>query len=267
MTGSPVSPPAQGRLVTPAGARDVVWHVPEEAPVAILLNGQSFAVMMVTPADLQDFVRGFALTEGIVDSLSQIGELVLEAVADGFVANLKLDPERAAAVDGRRRSIPGRSGCGICGAQTIGAALPRLPRVSGRRPELAALQAAFAALPTAQTMNAQNHSTHAAAFCDGMGSILVLREDIGRHNALDKLVGAMAGAGLNGADGFILLSSRISIELVQKAAVIGVPLLAAVSGPSALALRQAAGIGMVLACRDRDGIMIFDPALTGVSVP
>lgn len=260
-----VSPPVHGRLVGAAGERDIVWRVPEEAPIAILLNGQSFAVMMATPADLEDFARGFALTEGIVTDPAQLRDLVVGEASDGYVVNLKLDPDRATAAEDRRRSIPGRSGCGICGAQTIGAALPKLPRVAGILPKPEAVLETFGALPGVQDMNAENRSTHAAAFCDRAGRIMLVREDIGRHNALDKLAGAMQVRGLKGADGFILMSSRISIELVQKAAILGVPLLAAVSSPSALALRQAAAVGMTLACLAKDGLMMFDKASMGVN--
>lgn len=261
------SPAVRGRVVTPDAACDAVWRVPEETPLAVLLNGTSFAVMMATPADLEDFALGFALTEGIVRDIGEVRSLRIADAVDGFVINMVVDPARAEAVEARRRSIPGRSGCGICGAQTIGAALPKLPRVAGPKPSLEAVEAAFAALPAVQSMNAENRSTHAAAFCDGDGTIRLLREDVGRHNALDKLGGALATAGLRAADGFVLLSSRISVEMVQKAAILGAPFLAAVSGPSALALRQAAAAGMGLACRAGAGIMIFDTASIGRAVP
>ena len=255
-----VSPAVRGRVVSVKGETGAVWRVPEEVPLAILLNGTSFAVMMATPSDLEDFALGFALTEGIVDSIGAIDSLRIADTGDGFVLNLVVDPARVAAVAGRRRALAGRTGCGICGAQTMGAALPRLPKVRGRVPAMEALRAAYAALPSAQRMNALNHSTHAAAYCDASGTILALREDIGRHNALDKLGGALAHAGLQAQKGFILLSSRISVEMVQKAAILGVPFLAAVSGPSALALRQARETGMGLACGAGEDIMVFDPA-------
>jgi FdhD protein len=256
----PVSPAVRGSVVSRARSRAAVWRVPEETPLAVLLNGQSFAVMMATPADLEDFALGFALTEGIVADIGQIDSLRIAEAADGFVLNLTLDPTRVAAVAERRRTLAGRSGCGICGAQSIAAALPRPPRVWGAAPSVEALGAAYAALPGRQAMNAENCSTHAAAFCDASGAILVLREDIGRHNALDKLGGALARSGRTARDGFVLLSSRISVEMVQKAAVLGAPFVAAVSAPSALALRMAAEAGMGLAGRAGDDIMIFETA-------
>lgn len=262
LTGAPPphSPAVRGSVLSNGSARDVLWRVPEETPLAILLNGESFAVMMGTPADLEDFAAGFALTEGIVDDLNEIQGLRIAEARDGLVLNLQVDPARVRAVEERRRSLAGRAGCGVCGAQTIAAALPRPPRVFGPRPGIAALQAAYAALPDVQAMNAENRSTHAAAFCDGRGRIVLLREDIGRHNALDKLGGALARAGREAREGFILLSSRISVEMVQKAAVIGVPFLAAVSAPSALALRTAGEAGMGLAGLAGDEVMIFETA-------
>lgn len=263
-----VSPSACGRLVTPAGERKVIWQVPEEMPLAVLLNGSSFAVMMGTPADLEDFAVGFALTEGIVADAAQIESLRIAEAADGFLLNLRVDPARVAAMEERRRSLPGRSGCGICGAQTIAAALPRPRWTSGKAPSYEALESAFAALPGAQIMNHRNRSTHAAAFCRGNGAIVDIREDIGRHNALDKLAGALARSvpSRDVSSGFVLLSSRVSVEMVQKAAAIGVPFLAAISAPSALALRMAARAGMGVAGCSREGIMIFDTGTSGENV-
>jgi len=260
LAGTPpsVSPAVRGSLVSAQGAETAVWRVPEETPLAVLLNGQSFAVMMGTPADLEDFALGFALTEGIVQEAAQVTSLRLAEAQDGLVLNLRVDPARVAAVEERRRSLAGRAGCGVCGAQTIAAALPRPPRVSGPAPGLDALRAAYAAMPGLQAMNADNRSTHAAAFCDEGGRIVLLREDIGRHNALDKLAGALAREGRDAASGFVLLSSRISVELVQKAAVMRAPFLAAVSAPSALALRKAGEAGMGLAGLAGDDIMIFE---------
>ena len=262
LTGAqqPVSPAVRGAVVSRRGSKGAVWRVPEETPLAVLLNGESFAVMMGTPADLEDFAVGFALTEGIVDDAAQITSLRIAEAGDGFILNLRLDPARVDAVAERKRSLPGRAGCGVCGAQTIAAALPRPPKVAGAHPEAAALEAAYAAMPDLQAMNAENRSVHSAAYCDLQGDIRLLREDIGRHNALDKLAGALARSGQDARDGFILLSSRISVEMVQKAAVLGAPFLAAVSAPSALALRTASAAGMGLAGLAGDDIMIFETA-------
>lgn len=254
------SPGVRGRL---SSGREALWRVPEEVPLAILLNGGNFAVMMGTPSDLADFAIGFALTEGIVETPAEIERLAIAEASDGYVLNLSVPPGRAEAVADRRRSFAGRAGCGICGAQTVAAALPRPPRVSGSGPAAEALLAAFRALSATQEMNAENRSTHAAAFCDRDGRVLLTREDIGRHNALDKLGGALARSGRRARDGFVLLSSRISVEMVQKAAMLGVPFLAAISAPSALALRKAAEAGMGLAALAGDEAMIFETRARG----
>lgn len=249
-----------GRLLEGEGSRPAHWAVPEEAPLAVLLNGEAFAVMLATPADIEDFALGFALTEGIVAEPGELRALRIAEAQDGLVLNLVVDADRAAAAAERRRTLAGRAGCGLCGAQTIAAALPPPRRVSGPAPSAGALRAAFAAFEAAQPMRAENRSVHAAAFCDGAGRILRLREDIGRHNALDKLAGALAREGRDARAGFVLLSSRLSVEMVQKAAAIGCPFLAAVSAPSALALRTAARAGMGVASLAGEGIMVFDTA-------
>jgi FdhD protein len=255
---SDVSPRVTGTLLTGEGAHPQAWQVPQETPVAVLVNGESFAVMMATPADLEDFAVGFALTEGIVPSVARIESLRIGEAGDGYLLNLRVAERHAAAAQDRKRSITGRSGCGICGAQTIEAAVPRPPRVQGRTPEAAALRRAYDALRDFQVMNRTNHSTHAAAFCRADGTIERVREDIGRHNALDKLIGSLARDGRDAKDGFILMSSRISVELVQKAAVAGAPFLAAVSAPSKLAIDVAERCGMGLGSLAAEGIMVFD---------
>jgi FdhD protein len=250
-----VSPAAFGRV----GERAAIWHVAEEVPVAFLVNGEHFAVMMATPEDLADFATGFALTEGLVESASDIRSLRFADAADGIIANMRLDPEAAERAARRHRTLAGRAGCGICGAQTLEAALPPPPRVHGTVPDPAAIAAALEGLADHQPMKRVNRSTHAAAFCDRQGSVLLAREDIGRHNALDKLAGAMARGGFKAADGFVALSSRVSVEMVQKAAIIGTACLAAISPPSALALRMAARAGMTVAGLGREGVILFAP--------
>jgi FdhD protein len=254
-----VSPRFSGRLLTADGERRAEWQVAEEVPLAVLVNGENFAVMMLTPADLEDFALGFALTEGLIRRASDLEAVRLGEAADGLVANLKIAPALLSGMEARRRTLAGRAGCGICGAQTIAAAVPRPRRVSGMLPDYAALAQAYAALPAAQIMNRANHTTHAAAYCSLSGEIQALREDIGRHNALDKLAGALAREGRDANEGFVLLSSRVSVEMVQKAATIAAPSLAAVSAPSALALRMAGGAGMTVFARTPDGIMAFPP--------
>ena len=258
------SPEFSGRLMAPDGRQSVVpWRLAEEVPAAVLYNGQFFAVMMVTPADLEDFGLGFTVTEGIVAAQSEIADVRVAETHDGFALNIKIPEDRTAGIDTRRRVLTGRSGCGICGAQTLDAAVAPPRPVSGVAPGIAGLQRAYRDFPAEQVMNRQNHSTHAAALAGPDGAILLVREDVGRHNALDKLIGAALRAGTDLRAGFILVSSRCSMELVQKAAVAGVPFLASVSAPTALAVRLAQTAGMGLAALSPDGIMLFGNTATG----
>lgn len=250
---------AAGVAVNPAGMRRSEWQVAEEVPLAILLNGEDFAVMMVTPADLEDFVLGFALTEGLVGTTDDIRKLSVTRASDGYMANVSLDPQKVEKADGRRRRLAGRSGCGVCGAQSLAAAITKPRRVRGSLPETKAIHAAFAGFSDRQVMRRENHSTHAAALCGQDGRILLIREDIGRHNALDKLAGAVARGDFDVTQSFVLLSSRVSYEMVQKSAAIGVPLVAAASAPSALSLRVAKAADLTLVVKARDSLMYFHP--------
>jgi FdhD protein len=253
-----LSPHVSGRIHSKDGIRPEVWRLPEEAPASILYNGQSFAVMMVTPADLEDFAVGFSITEGIAASRAEIGSVRVVEAADGFLVNVEVNEGALERAEGRRRTLTGRSGCGICGAQSLDAVMKPLAKVSGVRPEAEAILKAFEQLPKLQPMNFENRSTHAAAFCDLSGNVELVREDIGRHNALDKLAGALARQGRDASSGFILMSSRCSIELVQKAAAIHAPFLASISAPTLLALRLAQKAGMGIGAKSRDGLMMFD---------
>jgi len=254
------SPAFTGQLIAADGThREQSWRLAEEVPAAVLYNGQFFAVMMVTPADLEDFATGFTVTEGIVQSADEIIEVRVAEMADGFALNIKIAPERMVGIETRRRVLTGRSGCGICGAQTLDAAVAPPRQVKGGAHSVAAIERAYRELPDRQIMNRQNHSTHAAAFAGADGAIQLVREDVGRHNSLDKLIGALLNAKADPRAGFILVSSRCSMELVQKAAMAGVPFLASVSAPTALAVRLAQIAGMGLAASSRDGIMLFEP--------
>jgi FdhD protein len=253
-----LSPHVSGRIHSQDGIHPEIWKLAEEAPASILYNGQSFAVMMVTPADFEDFAVGFSITEGIAASPAEIGSIRIAEAADGFLVNVEVDAGALQRAEGRRRTLTGRSGCGICGAQSLDAVMKPLAHVSGTWPEAAAIEKAFETMPSLQPMNLENRSTHAAAFCDLSGNVELAREDIGRHNALDKLAGALARQGRDASGGFILMSSRCSVELVQKAAAIRAPFIASVSAPSALALRLAQGAGMGVAARARGGLMMFD---------
>ncbi len=253
-----VSPHVSGRVYSGGSVRAEVWKLAEEAPASILYNGASFAVMMVTPSDLEDFAVGFSITEGIAASADEIGSIRIAEAADGFLVNIEVNAGALERAEGRRRTLTGRSGCGICGAQSLDAVMKPLAQVAGKRPETNAVLKAFELMPSMQPMNLDNRSTHAAAYCDLSGKVELVREDIGRHNALDKLAGALAREGRDASGGFILMSSRCSVELIQKAAALRAPLIASVSAPSALALRLAQEAGMGVAAKTRDGLMLFD---------
>jgi FdhD protein len=232
-------------------------------PVAILINSQSYAVMMATPADLQDFGTGFALSEGLVKSAAHIRNVLIMPSGDGFAADLAIDEDNIIRERMVSRSLEGRVGCGLCGIEEMEDAI-RMPKGKVKSPALdpAAVARAFDALPQHQPMNAANRTVHAAAWCKRDGTIVLAREDVGRHNALDKLIGAMARAGTS-RDGFVLMSSRCSFELVQKCALAGIGALATVSAPTALAYRLAREAGLQLAAMSKQGVMIFDGDISG----
>ncbi len=257
-TANPSLPVAPGlRTGADGSVRPVAWHLAEEAAIAFLLNGRAFAVMMATPADLEDFALGFLLTERVIAAPADLEELRVVPVESGLAINCIVPPGAEAAASGRRRSLAGRSGCGLCGAETLEAALPRLPRVAPRSPDPATVLSALRALPALQQRNARDRSTHAAAFFRADGTPVLVREDVGRHNALDKLGGALLGAGIDPATGFAVLSSRMSVEMVQKAAILGLPLLASVSAPTGLALSVAARAGLSVCAQSGDGVVVF----------
>lgn len=233
-----------------------------EAPVNVLFGGVPFAVMMTTPTDLEDFAVGFALTEGIVGSLSDIRDVAVERAAAGLKVNVTLAGERMAAHLARRRAISGRTGCGLCGVEDL-ADLPTARRVDANAAPVgpAAVAAALRALDRSQPLNARTRAVHAAAWCDRAGAIVALREDVGRHNALDKLIGALVRAGVSAGDGFFVITSRCSFEMVAKAAVFGAATLVALSAPTSLAIERAKACGIALIAIARaDQALMFGEA-------
>lgn len=253
----PTSGRAQGRL----SGRPATWAVPEETPVAFRINCLSHAVMMATPADLRDFAFGFLLAEGLVDDLAGVEEVEVKELPQGIVLRIAVAPGALSGPVGQGRATAGFTGCGLCGVETLEAAVrapkrvPELPGLSEK-----AVLAAMDALPAKQALNIETRSVHAAAWCDLDGRVLLVREDVGRHNALDKLIGARAQGPLCDAQGFVAMSSRCSFELVQKAATAGISALATVSAPTALALRLAGEAGMTLMALNKGGgLMTFAP--------
>lgn len=245
--------------------------LPEEVAVAVSYNGTSQAVMMATPADLEDFALGFSLTEGHVAAASEIVSLDVCVLEEGIDLRLWLAPGAAARFAERRRGLVGPTGCGLCGVESLAEALRPPARVDDATTRIPAqrIAEAMAAMVSGQTLRAETRAVHAAALWRAGEGIVALREDVGRHNALDKLVGAAerlrpAPSGCvaaAGRGGLLLLTSRVSVEMVLKAAVLGVPVMAAVSAPTALAVRvaEAAGITLVASARD-DGFDVFTHA-------
>ncbi len=229
--------------------------IPEETPIAFTYGGATHAVMMATPADLEDFAVGFAITEGLVDRPEDAGDVEIVASEAGVELRSWLAGDRQEIYAQRRRSMAGPTGCGLCGVESLEAATRPLPTLESALTVRAdALVEAMDRMPEAQKINQETRAVHAAAFWNPATDALVLREDVGRHNALDKLAGALARERLTASQGVILMTSRVSVELVQKAARIGAPIIAAVSAPTALAVRSAEKCGMTLVAvvRGRD---------------
>ena len=233
--------------------------VPEETAIAFVYDGGSEAVMMATPADLEDMAYGFSLNEGLIGQIGDVQRLEIAQAELGIELRLWLKPGLSDKLIARRRHRAGPTGCGLCGVESLAEAMPTIkPVQSDIQIDAADLMAAMDAMSEGQTLNQLTHAVHAAGFyLPGQGVVLV-REDVGRHNALDKLAGAMARQGFSAKDGAVLMTSRLSVELVQKAAAMGAGLLAAVSAPTALAIRTAEAAGMTLAGIVRkDGLEIF----------
>lgn len=240
------------------------WSLPEEVPLAILANSQSYAVMMGTPADLEDFGAGFFLTEGLVAHASHINNVLALPSGDGVTVDVAVDEKNLLRERMVSRTLEGRVGCGLCGIAEMDDAI-RMPnrKLKPSPMTVAAIEKAYVALPLHQPMNEVNKTVHAAAWCSVAGDILLAREDVGRHNALDKLIGAMARQHINPDQGFVLMSSRCSFELVQKCAMAGISGLATVSAPTALALKLARQAGLKLASVSHSGVMVFDGEQNG----
>jgi len=230
----------------------------EEVPVAFSYDGATHAVLMATPDDLEDFALGFSYTEGIVTTPAEIAELAVVSVAEGIVLRMWLTGDRSDAFAARRRRFVGPAGCGMCGLESLAEANRTIPMAGyDLRVSRQDIEEAVAALPASQQLNRQTRAVHAAAFWRPDQS-LVLREDVGRHNALDKLAGGLLRKGLPAAEGVVVLSSRISIELVQKAGMMGAAIIVGVSAPTALAVRTAEATGLTLVGTARDdGFEVF----------
>jgi FdhD protein len=236
-------------------------RVVEEMPVALVFNGVSQAVMMATPRDLEAFALGFALSEGVVDHRNDIYDLVLRESGDGAEVELTICQEAFMRLKDKRRTLAGRSGCGVCGVDSLAQLDLRPPRITAPALEHAPAPAVARAARELTQHQSLMHATggvHAAAWCRPDGAVVHVFEDVGRHNALDKLIGHLARQGEDMARGFVFLSSRASYELVRKAARMQIPMLATISAPSTLAIdiAERAGVALVSFCRE-DGCVQY----------
>nr|WP_222857081.1 formate dehydrogenase accessory sulfurtransferase FdhD [Agrobacterium pusense] len=230
--------------------------VPEEVPVAFSYGGSTHAVMMASPADLVDFAVGFSLTEGIISTRAEIRSIEVIEAGQGFDVQVDLQDANADALRARRRHMAGPVGCGLCGIESIEQAVRVVPVLSGSELSVYGddIVAAMKALNEAQSLNRETRAVHGAGFYNPKKGLLAVREDVGRHNALDKLAGAVVNAGLPPNAGIVVVTSRLSVEMVQKTAILGSPILAAISAPTALAIETAesSGITLVALVRGKD---------------
>lgn len=239
---------AKAVRVDEGSARAVVEQIAEEAPIALVYNGVPHVVVMASPANLEDLALGFSLSEAVIETAAELGGIEIVPEQTGYSIYLSVPPERVAVIAQRRRNMTARTGCGVCGAETIEQAMREVPKVaSAQRITRRAMASAMKQLPVLQTLNAATGATHAAAWANLDGQLQLVREDVGRHNALDKLIGALSAGGIDTAQGFAVITSRASYEMVQKAAMAGIGVLAAVSAPTALAVRIAREAGITLA--------------------
>ena len=266
MSGAAVTRAARAfRYDVGAAGAAFAQSVAVDTPVEIRYGGQPFAVMMATPADLEDFAYGFSFTESVIAHRDEIRGVEVRLDEDAARIDIALAGERLHAVLARRRALPGRTGCGVCGVEDL-AHLPRARRVpAGAVVAPSAIGAAVAALDAHQPLNALTRAAHGAAWADAAsGAIQLLREDVGRHNALDKCIGALIQQGQDVRDGFLLITSRCSHEMVVKASMFGASTLVSVSAPTTLALSRAeeAGLRLVTVARG-DHAMTFDAPASG----
>lgn len=236
--------------------------VAEEAPIAIMYNGEPHVVMLATPLDLEDFALGFSLTENIVADAGEVESIRTYERSEGIEVRVRIPPSRCEAAAEKGRNLTGRTGCGLCGARTLSQAVRRPPEVSSRVVVSAAeMTDALTNLRGIQRLNSLTGAVHAAAWVVPGDETLLVREDVGRHNALDKLIGALARKNARFGAGFVVVTSRASFEMVQKCATVGIGLMAAISAPTGLAIRLAEETGVTLVgfARNEDHVVYAHP--------
>jgi FdhD protein len=244
--------------------------IPEETPVAFTYDRQTYAVMMATPADLEDFAYGFSFTERIITQPGDIADLEIVELDKGIELRMTLAADRTQQLQSRARRFAGPAGCGLCGIESLDEAVAPPPNVATKlKVHSETVFHAMTELRRHQPVNAETRGVHAAGFWSlEKNAFVAVREDVGRHNALDKLTGALFRSKANPAEGFLALTSRVSIELVQKGAVLGCPMIVAISVPTALAVKTAEAAGLTLAAIARDdSFEVFtDPERIAVAV-
>jgi FdhD protein len=243
-----------------ASGPELTRAIAVEAPVQIVIGGAPFAIMMATPRDLEDFARGFALTEQIVQSLDDIRAVEVEPLDAGWKLKIALSGERLQAHFARGRAISGRTGCGLCGIEDFSQMPSPRPPLQPQAPIAPdAIRAALSELEARQPLNEATRAVHAAAWCGRDGAIVLVREDVGRHNALDKTIGALARGAIAPDSGFFVITSRCSFEMVAKVAIFGAGTLVSVSAPTSLALERARRFGVrLIAVARRDQALCFE---------
>jgi FdhD protein len=247
-----------------ADGKNAAQHrmVPVEMPVAVSFLGIGYAVMMSTPRDLEDFAYGFARSERLIDAAADVTGIEIRAEENGLLLGIELVPERHDRVLARVRHRLGESSCGLCGIENLEQALRRLPPVPApARIAPAAIFRALEAIRAQQPLNAETGAVHAAAMCDPDGNVLAAREDVGRQNAFDKLIGHCLRQSVDMGAGFALLTARCSYELVEKAALAGIPMLVTISAPTSLAVERAreAGLTLIALARSDSMLAMSDP--------
>jgi FdhD protein len=253
------SRPASGELTTVSGTHDITWQLPEETPVALQINSEPYTVMMSTPADLRDFAVGFLVGEGIVPDPGNIQGILVMPVDGGMAVDVAVSEEAIDTTRLSRRTIEARTGCGLCGVEEISSAVRPLQCLDRSwAPSPDAIRRAAQSLSAQQPMNQFNRSVHGAAWVSKDGEILLVREDVGRHNALDKLIGALYIQNIDREGGFVLMTSRCSFELVQKTVTAGIGALVTVSAPTVLALELATNANLFLAALGPGGPVVFN---------
>jgi FdhD protein len=241
-------------LFSRRGAARGERSIPEETPIAFTYGRKTYAVMMASPSDLEDFAYGFSFTERIIERAEDIASLDIVEVEKGIELRMELVRDRGEHLEGRARRFAGPAGCGLCGIESLDEAVATPLTIDSKlKLDSAVMFRAMMELRKHQPVNDETRGVHAAGFWSSTRNAFVaVREDVGRHNALDKLAGALVRASADPAEGFLALTSRVSIELVQKAAILGCPMLVAISVPTALALRTAEAANMTLAAIARD---------------